>query len=114
MNTVKAEETNQIISKVTSSYRPEIDGLRGIAVLVVLINHVNPGLLPSGFLGVDIFFVLSGFVVTSSFVNTAKRYSSGQDFAKSFFQKRALRLLLLYLFSSSYVISLVFFGSVSR
>ena len=49
-----------------SSYRYDIDGLRAIAVLAVIINHINKGILPSGYLGVDIFFVISGFVITAS------------------------------------------------
>ena len=52
--------------KLINQYRPEIDGLRGLAVLAVIINHFNNGILQSGFLGVDIFFVISGFVITSS------------------------------------------------
>jgi peptidoglycan/LPS O-acetylase OafA/YrhL len=38
-----------------SAYRPEIDGLRAIAVIAVIINHFNTKLLPSGYLGVDVF-----------------------------------------------------------
>ena len=48
------------------SYRADIDGLRALAVVAVIINHVNPSLLSSGHLGVDIFFVISGFVITLS------------------------------------------------
>ena len=44
----------------------EIDGLRAIAVIAVIINHFNKEILPSGYLGVDIFFVISGYVITSS------------------------------------------------
>ena len=47
-------------------YRPEIDGLRAFAVIAVIINHFNKDILPSGYLGVDIFFVISGLVITSS------------------------------------------------
>ena len=47
-------------------YRPEIDGLRAVAVVAVIINHFNKSILPSGYLGVDIFFVISGFVITGS------------------------------------------------
>ena len=50
-------------------YRPEIDGLRAFAVVTVIINHFNKALLPNGYLGVDIFFVISGFVITSSFIS---------------------------------------------
>ncbi|MFN9386908.1 MAG: acyltransferase family protein, partial [Cyanobacteriota bacterium] len=49
-------------------YRPEIDGLRALAVVAVLINHLNSEWLKGGYLGVDIFFVISGYVVTASLV----------------------------------------------
>ena len=53
-----------LIQKV--NYRAEIDGFRAFAVLSVIINHFNKNFLQSGYLGVDIFFVISGFVITSS------------------------------------------------
>jgi len=56
------------IPQHSSGYRPEIDGLRAVAVLAVVANHLNASFLQGGFLGVDIFFVISGYVVTSSLV----------------------------------------------
>lgn len=71
-------------------YRPEIDGLRALAVMAVIINHIEPGILPSGFLGVDIFFVISGFVVTSSLARKAD--SSWREYLLTFYARRVKRL----------------------
>lgn len=72
-------------------YRPEIDGLRAFAVIAVIINHVNKDLLPNGYLGVDIFFVISGYVITSSLAGRESR--NFFDFLAGFYERRIKRLV---------------------
>ena len=76
---------------IKSRYRPEIDGLRAFAVVAVIINHFNKEILPNGYLGVDIFFIISGFVITSSLY---KRPSKNfKDFISGFYERRIKRLV---------------------
>ncbi|QPN70343.1 acyltransferase [Synechococcus sp. CBW1108] len=74
-----------------SKYRPEIDGLRAFAVVALIINHFNKDLLPSGYLGVDIFFVISGYVITSSLA--ARQSKNFLDFLTGFYERRIKRLV---------------------
>ncbi len=76
-----------------ATYRPEIDGLRAIAVLAVIIFHFNEHLLPSGFLGVDVFFVISGFVITASLARHQE--SDWRPFLLGFYARRIKRLIPL-------------------
>lgn len=75
----------------SKGYLHELDGLRAIAVLMVLVNHLRSDWLPGGFVGVDVFFVLSGFVVTRSLL---QRPSQGmaRDLA-GFYARRVVRIL---------------------
>lgn len=84
------QESN-IITLPRSQYRPEIDGLRAFAVVAVIINHFNKDLLPSGYLGVDIFFVISGYVITSSLAGRESR--NFLDFLAGFYERRIKRLV---------------------
>ena len=70
-------------------YRPEIDGLRAIAVISVIIYHLNENWLPGGFLGVDIFFVISGFLITGIIITEIQQNSFS---FKQFYTRRIKRI----------------------
>lgn len=83
-------------------HRPQLDGLRAIAVLLVMCDHSGVALFRGGLIGVDIFFVLSGFLITTLLVQEFDRHHKID--LKSFYVRRLLRLgpallLLLALFS---------------
>lgn len=73
----------------TISYRPDIDGLRALAVIAVVFFHVSPTMLPGGYVGVDIFFVISGYLITSIII---KNLLSKTFSLKDFFIKRSIRI----------------------
>jgi len=77
--------------KMTNHYVPAIDGLRAIAVLAVIVFHLNPHLLPGGFTGVDVFFVISGYVVARSLVAHANEGFA--EFLIGFYSRRIRRIL---------------------
>lgn len=71
-------------------HRPELDGLRGIAILLVLLHHAGIPVIHGGHIGVDIFFVLSGFLITALLFQEYERY--GRISLKNFYIRRLLRL----------------------
>ena len=73
------------------SFRPEIQGLRAVAVLAVLIFHIWPLALPGGYVGVDVFFVISGFLITSLLLREAEE--TGGISIAAFYERRIRRLL---------------------
>ncbi len=86
-----------------AQYRPDIDGLRAIAVLSVLVFHAFPGRLPSGFIGVDIFFVISGYLISSIILRELKdgRFSFSTFYARRI--RRIVPALVLVLASTALV-----------
>lgn len=72
-------------------YIPALDGIRALAVLAVLAYHAGAGWLPGGFLGVEVFFVLSGYLITSLLLS--ELHSNNRVDLKSFWLRRARRLL---------------------
>lgn len=72
-------------------YIPAIDGLRAIAVAAVFLYHLNPGLLPAGFVGVDVFFVISGFVVCHSVLQMRSDLSF-TALCSQFYARRIVRI----------------------
>lgn len=84
-------------------YRPDIDGLRALAVSAVVLHHAFSGLLPGGFVGVDVFFVISGYLISGILLNELKSNSfSLRDFyarrIRRIFPALTLILIACYLF----------------
>jgi peptidoglycan/LPS O-acetylase OafA/YrhL len=79
------------------TYRPEIDGLRAISILLILLYHVDPSVIPGGFIGVDVFFVISGYLITKIITNdlAASRFSFLHFYARRI--KRIFPSVLLVL-----------------
>ena len=80
-----------VIEESKNLHKPIIDFLRAFAVLAVLINHLNNVYLPSGFLGVDIFFVISGYVITQSLYIRSSQ--APKFFIKDFYKRRIKRIV---------------------
>ena len=73
-----------------SEYQSHIDILRALAVLLVILNHLDFTLFSGGFIGVDVFFVISGYLITKNIVS--EKRTSGTFSFKQFYQRRVLRL----------------------
>src|SRR5688572_25321641 len=72
------------------SYRPEIDGLRAVAVIAVVLFHAFEGIAPGGFVGVDVFFVISGFLISGIIRRAVER---GTFTLSDFYARRIRRIL---------------------
>ena len=76
-------------------YRPEIDSLRALAVIGVIIFHYFPKSLPNGYLGVDLFFVISGYVISYQIY---KNFNKNNFSLKNFYLRRIRRIIPATLF----------------
>jgi peptidoglycan/LPS O-acetylase OafA/YrhL len=104
------EEREQIVENVqtrTLTYRPELDGLRAIAVLSVLCYHAKFSLFRGGYVGVDVFFVLSGFLMSSIIL---REMEENKFTLRAFYERRARRILPMLMFTLfvSYVPACIF------
>jgi hypothetical protein len=88
---VGASSQNLSVDSSRNNHISSLDGVRGFAVLLVVIFHLWVEFLPGGFLGVSLFFTLSGFVITSSLLR--ERDTTGHVRLRSFWARRARRLL---------------------
>ena len=87
-------------------YRSEIDGLRALAVLPVILFHAGVDIFSGGFVGVDVFFVLSGFLITQIILN---ELTQGNFSIVRFYERRARRILPALFFVTLLCIPFAFF-----
>jgi peptidoglycan/LPS O-acetylase OafA/YrhL len=80
---------------LTNRYYPEIDGLRAVAVILVILYHFGYSHFTGGFVGVDVFFVISGYLITGLLVDLQRRNNAG---LASFYIRRIKRLAPALLF----------------
>ena len=99
------------MSNNKSKYLPSIDSLRALAVLAVIIYHVDVNYLPGGFLGVDLFFVLSGYLISSLIIKEYRKTGSLNLY--NFYIRRARRLLpAVYFMITVGLVIMVLFNEV--
>jgi peptidoglycan/LPS O-acetylase OafA/YrhL/lysophospholipase L1-like esterase len=98
-SSVKSSGSSAELALTHPKYRPDIDGLRAVAVLSVVIYHAFPDALKAGFMGVDIFFVISGYLISSIIFENIDRgsFSFGQFYGRRI--KRIFPALTLVLLS---------------
>jgi peptidoglycan/LPS O-acetylase OafA/YrhL len=94
------------MTRITSPYRPEIDGLRAVAVLAVILFHAGFRAFSGGFAGVDVFFVISGYLITSVILTELE---SGRFRLGYFLERRARRILPALLLTAALCVPIAWF-----
>ncbi|WP_157807030.1 acyltransferase family protein [Algoriphagus formosus] len=80
----------------TLKYNPHLDGLRALAFILVFLYHTESSIFPFGWIGVDLFFVLSGFLITRILISSLDSNISLKKYLKVFYTRRILRIFPLY------------------
>ena len=96
------------------AFRSDIEGLRGIAIVLVVLFHAGVSSLAGGFVGVDVFFVLSGYFITALLMR--ERDESGGVSLTDFYARRALRLLpaMLLVLAATLVAVMTLYAPIDR
>lgn len=94
--------------KSNSAYRADIDGLRAVAIILVLVFHGGFSLLPSGFIGVDVFFVISGYLTAAIIIKAMREHKFS---FRDFYVRRIWRLqpAMIALFVFAFVAAMLFY-----
>jgi peptidoglycan/LPS O-acetylase OafA/YrhL len=101
VSTLVSSEKSQLSS--TTLYRADIDGLRAVSILLVVGYHAQPAIIPGGFIGVDIFFVISGFLITRIVLS---QIETGTFSFSTFYARRVRRIFpaLIVVLAATYLI----------
>src|ERR1700684_1534145 len=89
--TQTTDDSGWFVGRARLPFRPDVEGLRAFAIVLVIASHAGLPFLRSGFVGVDVFFVLSGYLITSLLMQEIS--SSGTVNFARFYARRARRLL---------------------
>lgn len=100
MESKELKRNNRLYNK---RYLPGLDGFRAIAVTAIIIFHMNPNWLPGGFLGVDTFFVISGYLITVLLIS--EYYITGEIDLINFWLRRIKRLIPAVLFMLTVILT---------
>jgi peptidoglycan/LPS O-acetylase OafA/YrhL len=84
------------LDNIEEGFIPSLDGLRGLAILMVIGFHYLRSYLPIGWAGVDLFFVLSGFLITRILLQSKEKNQSVGSYFRNFYARRTLRIFPIY------------------